>query len=304
MSPRSRKKLVAFFEVRDAAGGVLKEPTPWAEHLAELAKEKLADRMHPIHNIAHWGRVYPYNGVDHLVLARKRDNMSSFNTDTEEFLDIESDSGRPWVEISVIHFLPGTNRLGFVLGSNASPHISTLASWINLHGIFAEPITIEPVIATDTLRKLRGAAEATFLKVKYTSDQISAMRASSGLYSASRALHGEVGDISVEMVLRIEGGIRGSKREHRSRMLNLIKSVIGGGDMTKAAAKLINYDAEGHVHGEEVDFIRHRLAKRMDVALTDRDGNPVKISSAIEAIHKAAKAFERDLYQDPVSVLG
>lgn len=77
----------------------------------------------------------------------------------------------------------------------------------------------------------------------------------------------------------------------------MARTVIGGGDVTKAAAKLISYDDEGHRHAEEVDFVQHRLTKKMSIAMTDEDGNPVRISSAIEAIRRAAKSLHDELYQ-------
>jgi hypothetical protein len=291
---RSRQKLVAFFEVRDEDGKLIEEPTPWADHLAELSREPADDRKHSISEVDHWGQVYTYHDTDHLVLARLRDGVSSYNTSTGEIIDSESDIGKPWVEVSVIHFLPGTNRLGFVLGSNASPRVSSLATWINMHRIFEQKITIEPVIAKDVLAKLRGAAEASMLHVVFESSQLEAIHSVSHLYDASRSIKDDIGHISVEMVLKVEGGIRGRERD-RVRLLDAAKGVAGH-DFKKAVAKLINYDAQGKPHSEEVNFLKHRLARKMLVNVTDKEGNPVRISSAIEAIYRATERLRNDLY--------
>lgn len=213
MAARTRNKLVAFFEVRTTDGDVPKEPTPWAEHLAELSRESTADRQHLIHGIPHWGQAYTYEETDHLVLARRRDGVSALDTVTGEIIDNDSDASHPWVEVSVIHFLPGTNRLGFVLGSNASPRVSSLASWINQHHIFEEAITIKPVIANNALAKINGAAEASLLRVTYDSDQLTGIEAADGLYEVSRQLKDDIGRVSVEIAVKVEGGSRRQGRE-------------------------------------------------------------------------------------------
>lgn len=292
---RTRNKQVAFYEVRTEDGEVLKEPTPWAEHLAELARESTADREHLVNGVPHWGQIYTYEETDHLVLARLRDGVSSLNTTTGTIIDTDSDAGNPWVEISVVHFMSDTNRLGFVLGSNASPRPSSLASWINQHRIFAEDITIEPVIAKDTLAKLQGAAEASMLRVKFTSDQLSQVGSSKGLFGASRRLQSEVGHVSIEMILKIEGGSSKARGDDRTRLLGITRDVVGA-EYSKAFAKLLNYDGNGYPRSEDVDFLKQRLAMKSKIAITDRDGKPVRISSAIDAIYRAAEKFKVELY--------
>lgn len=295
MPSRTRNKLVAFFEIRDAAGEPIDEPTPWAEHLADLSKESAKEREHRINTVPHWGQVYTYEETDHLVLARLRDGVSSYNTDTGEIIDTESDARSPWVEISVVHFLPGTNRFGYVLGSNASPRVSSLAGWINSHRIFEEDITIEPVIAKDALARIRGAAEASLLRVKFASDQLTDIKKAGGLYAVSRSLKDEIGHVSVEMILRVEGGKTRSRQQDRMRLMDKAKGLLGR-DVTKAVARIVDYDDQGIARTDDVDFLKHRLAKTMKVALTDREGNPVRISSAIKAIYRAAEKFRDELY--------
>ena len=58
MATRSRIKQVSFFEIRDADGQPLDDLIPWQEHLADLAKEPAAKRMHILHGVQHWGQAY------------------------------------------------------------------------------------------------------------------------------------------------------------------------------------------------------------------------------------------------------
>lgn len=295
MALRGRKKTVAFFEIRDMDGNSLREPIPWAEHLAEISRESADDRKHRINEYDHWGQVYTYLETDHLILAKLRDGVSSYNPSTGDILDSESDSGKPWVEISVIHFLPNTNRLGFVLGSQASPRISSLQTWINLHGIVDKGISIAPVLAKDVLSRIRGAAEVSVLKVKYESDQLAAIDGDGKLGQVKRLLGEEIHHTTVELVLRVEGGTARARKDERLRLLDLAKEVSVD-NFAEAVAKVVNYNERGKPVAEDVNYLAHRIARKERVLITDKEGKSVKVTSAIEAIYRAADRLKQDLY--------
>ena len=269
MATRRRTKQVAFFEIRDVDGHPFEDLIPWEGHLAELSQEPADKTMHRLHDIPHWGQVYTYKNTDHLILARLRDGVSSLNMVTGEIIDTASDAGNPWVETSVIHFLPGTNKFGFVLGSNASPQVSSLQAWINNHGFVENGITIEPVIAKDVLAKLYGAAEASVLRVKFAGNQLTNIKNAGGLFTASRQLQESVGHASVEVILRVEGGAVKGREGDRVRLHDIAKSIVGS-DFRKAAAKLVEYDDDGHPYSEDIDFVKHRITRKMKMAVTDK----------------------------------
>jgi hypothetical protein len=86
--------------------------------------------------------------------------------------------------------------------------------------------------------------------------------------------------------------------EERIRLLDIAKEVSAN-DFKSATAKLVNYDEKGRPRAEEVDFVKHRLARKEKVTITDKEGKSVKITSAIDAIYRAASRFGNELYDDP-----
>jgi hypothetical protein len=79
------------------------------------------------------------------------------------------------------------------------------------------------------------------------------------------------------------------------RLHQALKDILGS-DFRKAAAKIVGYDEEGRPVTEDIDFVKHRITRRMNVAVTDKEGNPVRISSAFYAIYRAAEALHDELY--------
>ncbi|MFI6254558.1 hypothetical protein ACIBCL_00405 [Micromonospora zamorensis] len=297
MAVKSRNALVAFFEVQDEEGKALEAPINWPGMMSLVARQTMDERRHRINGIAHWGQVYAYKETDHLILARHRDEVSSLDSATGEIVDTESDVTRPWVEVSIVHFLPETNRFGFVLGSNAAPRVSSLAHWINEHDILDDRITIAPVLDRDIMRKIRRAEGANLVKVTFEGDRVSELHQSDGLYEVAQGIKAKYGDVVIELQLRTTRE-HGGPRE-KSNILNEAQHLAGTGVFDKAVAGLTWRDDEGQLQKEQVDFVKHRLAKSMKIRVVNAGGKSIKVTSAIEAIYRAADQLKPDLYGTP-----
>lgn len=297
MAGRSRNALVAFFEIQDEEGKSLEAPIDWPGLLSYVARQTMDERRHRINGIAHWGQVYAYKETDHLILARHRDEVSSLDTATGEIVDTESDINKPWVEVSVVHFLPDTNRFGFVLGSNAAPRISSLAHWINEHDVLDDKITIAPVLDRDVMRKIQRAEGASLVKVTFEGDRVKDLPQGQGLYEVAQGMKAQYGDVVVELVLRTTKKHGGP--QETSNILNEAQYLAGTGMFDKAVAGLSWRDEEGQLQKEQVDFVQHRLAKSMKIRVVDTEGKSIKITSAIEAIYRAADKLKADIHGTP-----
>lgn len=295
MATRTKKKTVAFYEIFDQNGKSFPAPLPWDKVLARLAGQSVGSRGHVIGDTVHWGKTYTYDENDHFILARSRDEgVPSFDFMNDEIIDNETDIQKPWVEISVASFVPETNRFGFVLGSQAAPRPTSMAAWMNAHEVFEEPISAGPVINHDILAKLDGAAEARLVRVKLTSDQIEATQKSTGLFSAAKTLADEHGDVEVELIVRVSGKGKKHRDWEREQILESTRGLVGS-DFKLAIAELIHYNDRGRAEVDRVNLLENRLAKKMDVSVTDNDGNPIRIQSAVAAIQRAIKILGSEL---------
>jgi hypothetical protein len=294
---RESKKKVQFFEVCDKDGNEFAGPLPWVEALATLSGESVTDRLHRVGGVPHWGRTYTYNNRDHFVLARLReDGVSTFDIERDEFVDQESQAAVPFVEISVTSVLEGTNKFGLVRGSNASSHAASVGDWINSHQLFAEPITIVPLISKRTLDKINSASEVKLLDVSF-SQELSASAAvaqAAGISTAVGVLVDELGPADIEVVIRRKGRLNDRDSDFRRKLAGLTR-LAAGRPYTRAKAELVTLDEEGRPTIDKVDFVNDILARKMTVQLTDKEGNPVRIPSAIDAIEKAAAVLREDL---------
>ncbi|HVK22235.1 MAG TPA: hypothetical protein VM677_12840 [Actinokineospora sp.] len=293
-STRQKKKTVSFYEVRDENGTRLGEALDWDSILDDLARQSAKSCRHRIFGTEHWGRVYHWNDLPNFILVRARDEgVSAFDIDNEQFIDHESEAGSPYVELSITKFLPGTNRFGFVLGSNASSRAGSMEAWINEHKMFKERISIVPLVSQRVLEKIDKASEAKLLKVRLDRDHVAAVGPSNGLYSVFQNLKNKHGGVDAELILRVKGRINNDYREERQGLLETAKSVANT-RFSKAFVELINYDANGKPHVDKVDFMNDLLARKMDVSVTDDEGNPVRIPSAITAIERAAERLREE----------
>lgn len=291
----TKKKRVSFYEVRDRNGLPFSGPLNWEQALANLARESATSRLHRVFGADHWGKTYPFLNMDHFILARSREEgVPSYNMRTDEIIDNETDSQQPWVEISIASFVPGTNRFGFVLGSQASPRPTSMALWLNEHKFFDEELTIGPVVNQDILNRVNGAAQASLVRMKLNRDQIEAARQSGGLYSAAHIIGEEFGDVEVEMTVKVSGRVTKSHDEERIQILDTVRGVVGS-DVKDAVAELINFDENGRYERDMINLLEDRLAKKMKVRVTDAQGNPIRIESAVTAILRAIDHFGEEL---------
>ncbi|GIH47420.1 hypothetical protein SAMN05421833_11779 [Microbispora rosea] len=295
MATKIKKKTVSFYEIMDENGRSFPQPLPWEKVLARLAQQPVTQREHELWDVAHWGKTYTYLDRDHFVLARSRvEGVPSLDVNADEIIDNETDVQKPWVEISVASFVPDTNIFGFVLGSQASPRPASIAAWLNAHKIFDKFITVGPVVSKDILAKLNGAAQAKLVRVKLTRDQIRATRQSNGLFSAARGITEEHGDVEVELIVRVSGRVKRDHDEERIQILETARGLLST-DFKFAVAELINFNDKGKPEYEPVNLLENRLAKKMDVSVTDDEGNPIRIQSAVTAILRAIDALGDEL---------
>jgi hypothetical protein len=295
MATSVKKKTVAFYEILDADGQRLPATLDWDRIIGKLSAQRTRNRRHEIFSIPHWGKCYTYLDQNHLVLARSREEgVSSLDVVTDEIIDSENDIKRPWVELSVASFLPGTNKFGYVLGSQAAPRAASLVTWLNKHNVVDAPISVGPVVNQDILARLNGAAEASLLKVTLSRDQVLAAQNSEGMFSAARVLSDSYGDVEVELVVKVGGRASRRRREERINILNSARGVIHS-DFKSAVAELINFDENGRTERAKINLLQDRLAKKMDVSVTDDEGNPIRIQSAVTAIMRAIYELRDEL---------
>lgn len=294
---KPRKKMVRFYEVQNENQESFPRALPWEQFLDRLSQQSVKDRQHSVDGVDHWCRTYTVDERDHLVMARAReDAVSSLNIAQDDIVDMDSEVGRPYVELSIVSFVPGTNYFGFMLGSQASSRVGSLEKWINLHKEFNAPITISPLLSKDAASKIMNADEIKVIQVKYSGDQLGSVRRQSRIGDALQVLEEGHGGVEIELILRATGKVTERKRPERRRLLETARSVFGD-PYKKASAEVINYDAEGVYHTEHVDFINDALARKMTVSVRDEEGNPVRIPSAITAIERAAMTL-RDEFLD------
>ncbi|MGW3353688.1 hypothetical protein ACWDA3_61375 [Nonomuraea rubra] len=295
MATRLRKKIVAFYEVLDENGHPFETPLPWDRMLARLATQPVTAREHEIGTVLHWGKAYPYLDRDHFILARSREEgVPSFDMQNDEIIDNETDIQKPWVEISVASFIPGTNKFGFVLGSQASPRATSMGAWINTHKVFDRPISVGPVISRDILAKINGAAQAKLVHVKLSRDQIWNASRSTGLFSAAQTITDEHGDVEVELIIKVSGKVKRDHDDERIQILETTRGVLGT-EFKYAMAELVNFDQEGNYEIDPVNLLQNHITKKMDVSVTDSEGNPIRIQSAVTAILRAVDLLGDEL---------
>lgn len=292
MATRARIKTVSFFEVVDENGDEL-EVIDWPEVLGDLAQETTADRGHAVGNVMHYGQAYPWNEIDHLVIARVREDVpTSLNVVTGDLIDEQTQTGRPWVEVSVVGFVPDTNKFGFVLGNQAAPRASSVAAWLNEHKIFEDPLDVQPVVSAELLRKLeRERVQARLVKLELNSAQLQALDADAGLFSAAQQIGQDFGSgVSVEILIKIEGRTRSAPSETLDALGRAGRSLLGR-NLEKALVELVEATADNERDTEMIDLIKQRLSSKQRVRVVDEEGEPIRIPSAITAIHRATDAL-------------
>jgi hypothetical protein len=296
MAPRIRKKTVAFFEVTTLSGKPLPAVEDWQQILRDMEGSPPSALVHRIRGADHYGNIFGWEGNAHLVLARKRDDAPpSLDLTTGEIIDASTQANRPWVEVSIIHFLPNSNRLGYVLGSQAAPRIGSLAAWLN-EAVFEDAIDIRPVVSAKLVKRMQKvSAEARLVRLRLGPDQLAAIDQSAGLYSAAQAIGRDFGGgVQVEVIIRIEGRADRSDIDTRKRIAEAGRQLLGR-DLEQALVELVDLDDRGHAESEMVDLISHRLARKEKVAVTDDEGKAIRIPSAITAIYRAADNLRTEL---------
>lgn len=302
MSTKRSKKTVAFFEVCDEQDLPM-VAEDWQAHLHELLKRQqdngVVDLRHEIAGVRNYAQVFSANEELHLVLAREREEPpSSLDESSGEILDETTQANRPWVEISVLSFIPNSNIFGLVLGAQASPRAGALADWINVDGqLFAELVSVRPYVADNLVGMLQdGSSEARMVSLQLDAQQIQQGEVGddNGLYSATqrfgRAL--DLGpEVDVEVVLRIRGRSDSATESTRRTLADRGRELIGR-SLRGGKVELVDFEPESLNDRELVDLVKHRMATKEVVSVMDDDGHQVRIPSAINAIGRAASKLQ------------
>lgn len=298
MATKTVEKTVAFFEIRD------KDDKPmaaedWQKHLRKLKKRQtkkgVQSLRHKIYGLRHYAQAYAHDGTYGLVVARERDEPpSSLDESSGEILDEATQANRPWVEVCVAAFVPGTNIFGFVLGGMSAPRSGVIADWFNADKkLFGEPVSVHPYRDDALVDMLRdGSSEARMVRLVLTPDQIKNQSIEgAGLYSATQNLGRELDlgtEVEVEVVLRIAGRTgtvsEGTRRQIADRARELI-----GLPVKAAKAEIVELGDGNAVDRDMVDLVKQRMATSQKVSVMDDDGHQVRIPSALNAISRAAK---------------
>jgi hypothetical protein len=292
---KKKDALVSFFEVCDEVGKPFAEPVDWQGFLEEIAQDPIEERKVPVHGVMTWAEVYSFRGAKHFVLARERDLVSSLNTETGEIIDHDSDANVPWVEISVAHFLPDTNKVAFVLGNNSSPHISSLEEWLNAKRIFEEKVSIQPLLDRNAVKKLKRASSASLVQVSFAPRQTAELSNTGGLFGFARQMQETYGNVTVSLELKIDGRAPRRDSDEAASILDEVKNLAGGTEYQKAIAKIIQVNDQGKERIATLDFLNQRLAKKVKIELANHEKRTVRIMSVLEAIYKAADSLKDDL---------
>ena len=297
MATRKKKKKIQFFEFVDEDGSRIPDPLPWEDALSAIWRQDVDARKHSIYGVQHWGQVYTYDDTDHFVLARLREEgVSTFDIARDQIIDQESQAANPYVELSIISILPGTNKFGFVRGSNASSHAVTFGEWLNAHETFSRSVSVAPLVSRRTQEKIARAREVKLLDVRYDpqTSRAAAVADSTGLSTAMNSLVDGHSGADIEITLRQKGRPGQRTAELRHAIANTMRWVAGH-PFSKAVADIVEFDDDGTVHQERIDFLNDILARRMTVSVVDEEGNPVRIPSALAAISRAADILREDL---------
>lgn len=297
MPTRTSKRKVQFFEVCDEDGERIGQVLPWDEVLGAVGRQTVSERRHVLQGIPHWGQAYVHDDRENLVVARLRaEGVSTFDIEQDQIIDQASQAAVPYVELSIVSILPSTNKFGLVRGSNASSHAVTIGDWINAHELFGRSITIVPLISRRTMQKIANAREVKLLDVSYNQElsAATAVADSGGLSSAVNALVGDHGPAEIEIVIRQKGRTTDQDTQLRRTLANTMRAVASR-PFSKAVADIVTTDFDGRPMLDRINFLNDILARRMTVSVTDEEGNPVRIPSAIAAISRAADVLREDL---------
>lgn len=295
MATKRAKKTVAFFEVCDEDEDPL-EPVDWQSLLGELDDRRVShgatSLRHTIHGFRHYAQVYTHLETYHLVIAREREEPpSSLDEGSGEILDEQTNANRPWVEISILSFIPDSNVFGFVLGAMGSPRSSAVADWLNADELFEDSLTVRPYISETLVDLVRdGDSEARLFRMKLSAQQLyEGFDPDSGVYSRSQQFGRELDmgpEVDLEITLTLNGNAKSTAESTRRALGDIARSVIGR-EMVAGKVEVVDLDSGPRVERELVDLVKHHITTKENVSVMDDEGHQVRVPSAVNAISRA-----------------
>jgi hypothetical protein len=105
----------------------------------------------------------------------------------------------------------------------------------------------------------------------------------------------DYGDINVTMIISVPRG--NARQEDRERLLGDIRELadIMPEAAERARAALVYHDPSGPEHSRLVELVEHNITAKRRVAALDKEGNSIRIMSAVHAILEAADEHETEL---------
>ncbi|ASO18926.1 hypothetical protein FHR81_001191 [Actinoalloteichus hoggarensis] len=302
---KSRKKTVSFFEVRGKDGEAIEEPIDWKHILSRLANRGHMERLREIGGTSYWYNVQTHDGEDVFVFLRHRDEgVSSYNLIADKVIENDPvDVDRPYVEYSVVKFISGTNKFGFVLGSNASARTASLQSYLNKADIFSEEITIGPDWGADAKERILAAEEAVSFEVVLEPDHLSAIQSSSGVFATSDIIKSAPSSLSLRLEFKSKGRIVKADAEKRREIAEIAKAYVNLPAM-RAAVYLPKPLKNGKFDREKIDFYENQLTTKISVVFRGDDPESSKIRMYIEAIDAATEQLHDQLFRPDVLSVG
>jgi hypothetical protein len=179
----------------------------------------------------------------------------------------------------------------------SAPRIGILEEWMNAYGMFGNTqIVLEPVLSKHVRERVERAAEMTLVSAVLRADRLSNVRAADGLAGVALSLGGH-SDLEVAVSVKTVGRLNSTRREDRERLSEQGHELLGLGGIKAGKGEVVEYDDHGHARREMINLVKHHLATKELVSRMDRDGNPVRIESAINAITRAADKLKDELQE-------
>jgi hypothetical protein len=297
----SRERTVQFYEIVKTESGEQQRmlPADWDQILAMIADANVVNRTY-VADATFVGNTITVDEEYHLLLHRVKSQgewLSVINWDTGEWRELEDRAREGYVDSTVISFLPFGNVIGLMQGSAAAPSHKSLERWINGLKLFSgTTIVARPVVSRAEVQRLRTASGANRVEIRIGSSKIAALGDRSGrLASMFRRASEDYGDINVTMIISVPRG--NARQEDRERLLGDIRELadIMPEAAERARAALVYHDPSGPEHSRLVELVEHNITAKRRVAALDKEGNSIRIMSAVHAILEAADEHETEL---------
>lgn len=299
---KERERTISFYEIvtLDQSGGAVRtKQISWSDHLRNLEKVTLGDRVASTGESTLIGEVISHNGEVHLKLMKVRDEHSwvgIYNPSAQSINDLDLGSDA-LLETSIVCFLGYGNVIGMIRGSTSAPTPGSLAEWINGISLLTSEIDVDPLMSSEAKKKLSESSETSRVETRVHTSKADALEArGSKLSGLLRTIRRDYGPMTVTVILqasRAKAQSEGRKtlRAEAARL----EDAAAHEEVQTAKAKLIYIDADEEATTEEVNFVKQKITAKRKIATTASDGSPIRNTSAIDAILAVAGEHDAEI---------